>query len=137
MSSPSLAPPLSPLFAAALVFAALAGASGVALAAWAAHGAAEPAKGWLTTASTVQLLHAATMVAGLALQMRLAGWSRRLAGGAVAAFAAGILLFCGALAALAFGLRLGGLAPVGGLALIGGWLALAAAGLAGMAGRRR
>ncbi|MFN4282529.1 MAG: DUF423 domain-containing protein [Alphaproteobacteria bacterium] len=129
-------PTLSAASAAALVFAALAGASGVALAAWAAHGAVEPAKSWLTTASTVQLLHAAAMVASLALQGRLAGWARRLAGGALAAFAIGILLFCGALTALAFGLRLGGLAPVGGLALIGGWLALAAAGLAVLTARR-
>lgn len=50
-------------------------------------------------------------------------------------FVMGAVLFCGALHLLAFGAPswLGMVAPIGGLALIGGWLAL---GLGGWLARR-
>ena len=125
--------------AAALCLAALYGALAVAFGASAAHGPAEPARGWLATAAQYQMVHALAMLAAVLLRERLTGWARRLAGGAIAAFALGVLLFCGALAALAFGVSLGPLRiaapPAGGLLLIAGWLALAGAGLVAL--RRR
>ena len=140
MPNDPFAPPFSRFAAAVIVFAALAGGSAVALGAWASHGAAEPAKGWLTTASTYQLVHALALLATVALRERLSGAARRLAGLALAAFAAGIVLFCGALVALSLGHNWGplswkGAAPAGGLALMAGWTVLALAGL--MALRRR
>ena len=124
---------LSPLGALAVAFAALAGASAVALGAWASHGAAEPAKGWLVTASTYQMVHAAALLGAALLRERvLAGWPRRLMGAALAGFALGILLFCGGLTALAFGWRVPAAAPAGGLALMAAWLCLAAGALAGL-----
>lgn len=142
MPNESATPPLTRLGAATVVFAALAGAGAVALGAWASHGAAEPAKGWLTTASNYQLAHALALLAGVALRERLGGLARRLAGAALAAFAAGIVLFCGALVALSLGLSWGplswkGTAPAGGLALMAGWVALALAGLVAGVSRRR
>jgi uncharacterized membrane protein YgdD (TMEM256/DUF423 family) len=131
------ASPLSRLGAAAVVFAALAGGSAVALGAWASHGAVEPAKGWLTTASTYQLVHALALLVGVALRERLGGAARRLAGLALAAFAAGIVLFCGSLVALGLGHGWGAAAPAGGLVLIAGWAALALAGLLAVFPRRR
>jgi hypothetical protein len=80
-------PPFTRFAAGVIVFAALAGGSAVALGAWASHGATEPAKGWLTTASTYQLLHALALLATVALRERLSGAARRLAGLALAAFA--------------------------------------------------
>lgn len=127
-NQPSAAP-VNRFAAAVIVFAALAGGSAVALGAWASHGAVEPAKGWLTTASTYQLIHALALLATALLRERLNGAARRLAGLALAAFAAGIVLFCGALVALSLGHNWGHVAPAGGLALMAGWMALALAGL--------
>ncbi len=127
---------LTRLGAAAAVFAALAGGSAVALGAWASHGAVEPAKGWLTTASTYQLIHAVALLGGVALRERLNGLARRLAGVALAGFAGGILLFCGSLIALSLGQSWGVAAPAGGLALMAGWAALAIAGLLTVLRRR-
>jgi uncharacterized membrane protein YgdD (TMEM256/DUF423 family) len=126
--------------AVAVCVAALYGALAVAFGASAAHGPAEPARGWLTTAAQYQMVHALAMLAAVLLRERLAGAARRLAGGAIVAFALGVLLFCGALAALAFGVGLGPLRivvpPAGGLLLIAGWLALAGAGLTALGSRR-
>lgn len=110
-----------------LSLAALAGFSGVALGAFAAHGL----KGRLAaeqlavfhTASHYQLIHALALL-GVALLVRQApGPAANLAG---ALFAAGILLFSGSLYALSLsGLSaLGMITPFGGLALLGGWLCL-------------
>jgi uncharacterized membrane protein YgdD (TMEM256/DUF423 family) len=129
MPNDSASPPLTRLGAAAVIFAALAGGSAVALGAWASHGAVEPAKGWLTTASTYQLIHAVALLGGALLRERLAGSARVLAGVALAGFAGGILLFCGSLIALSLGQSWGVAAPAGGLALMAGWTALALAGL--------
>lgn len=124
---------LSTLGALAAVFAALAGASAVALGAWASHGAADPAKGWLITASTYQMVHAAALLGAALLRERFAaGWPRRLVGLALAGFALGIVLFCGGLTALAFGWRVPAAAPAGGLALMAAWLCLAAGALASL-----
>lgn len=130
------APPLTRLDAGAVVFAALAGGSAVALGAWASHGVAEPAKSWLTTASTYQMIHALAMLAAALLRERLAGAARGLAGLALAAFAGGLVLFCGSLVALSLGHSWGIAAPTGGLALMAGWLALAVAGLLTLLRRR-
>ena len=43
-----------------------------------------------------------------------------------ALFLAGVVLFCGALYAIAFAIPAGPAAPVGGLSLMAGWIALAA-----------
>jgi uncharacterized membrane protein YgdD (TMEM256/DUF423 family) len=114
-----------------LILAALFGASGVALGAFGAHGlrnhlAPSALEVW-QTAVLYQLLHAlALLVAGLWLRLGAgqanqgalltAGWS----------FTAGMLLFSGSLYALALGgpRLLGPLTPVGGVALIAGWLAV-------------
>jgi uncharacterized membrane protein YgdD (TMEM256/DUF423 family) len=120
----------------AVVFAGLAGGVAVALGAWASHGAAEPAKGWLATAAQYQLAHALAMLAAVALRERLAGLARHLAGAALAAFAAGTVLFSGALVALALGHSWGMAAPTGGILLMAGWLALAGAGLRAALARR-
>jgi uncharacterized membrane protein YgdD (TMEM256/DUF423 family) len=133
-------PSLSRGSAVALCLAALYGALAVVFGALAAHGPAEPARGWLTTAAQYQMVHALAMLGAVLLRERLAGVARRLAGGTMAAFALGVLLFCGALAALAFGVGLGPLRaiapPAGGLLLIAGWLALGGAGLATLISRR-
>ncbi len=110
-----------------LSLAALAGFSGVALGAFAAHGL----KGRLAaeqlavfhTASHYQLIHALALL-GVALLVRQApGPAANLAG---ALFAAGILLFSGSLYALSLSgvSALGMITPFGGLALLGGWLCL-------------
>lgn len=123
------APEFTRLCAGAVVFAALAGGSAVALGAWASHAAAEPAKSWLTTASTYQMVHALAILAAALLRERLTGAARQLAAVALAGFAAGLVLFCGALVALSLGHSWGIAAPAGGFALMAGWLALALAGL--------
>src|SRR5690349_1723172 len=114
---------------AAIIFAGVLGASGVALGAWAAHGL-EASHGRRTvelvdTAVRYQLVHAVAVCTAVALAHLLAGKSIAARCMAIAAwlFVIGAALFCGALHALAFGAPrwLGMVAPVGGLALIGGW----------------
>lgn len=110
---------------------ALLGALGVALGAFGAHGL----KPILTpdmlanfeTGVRYHMLHALAMFAAAAVHARasqsrlpaLAGWL----------FVAGIVVFSGSLYVMALtGLRwLGAITPIGGVALIGGWLCLAAA----------
>jgi len=114
-----------------LILAGALGASGVALGAWAAHGL-EASHGrraveLVDTAVRYQLVHALAACIAIALSaprnsrsMSIAAWL----------FVVGAVLFCGALHFLAFGgpRWLGMVAPLGGLALIGGWLALALGG---------
>lgn len=110
-----------------LVAGAVLGGLGVALGAFGAHGLRSildsAALGWWQTAVQYQMWHALLLVAlGLSpLRARLAGWL----------FVAGILFFSGSLYAMALtGIRaLGMVTPVGGLLLILGWAALAAAAL--------
>lgn len=109
-----------------VVIAGLFGAAGVALWAYATHAGAAGA----TIAAQILLIHAAALVAlaaaieGGLLPQRSGGW-------AMAALALGVVLFSGDLAARAlFGQRLFPMAsPLGGVLMIGGWLAVAIAGL--------
>lgn len=97
--------------------AALSAALGVAAGAYGAHGAADAQSAeWLSTGSLYQMLHA---VAALTLASR----HPRIA----ALLLAGAALFALTLYAMAFGAPrwLGAVTPVGGVMMIGGWLALA------------
>ena len=104
------------------VFAAFNGAMGVAVGAFAAHGAGPQIKTLLTTGAAYQLTHAlfALICSVLPVGGRLAGLAGWLA-------ACGGLIFCLALAFL--GLlslpALGAVAPIGGILMIAGWLVLA------------
>jgi len=108
----------------ALRIAAIAGFLGVALGAFGAHGLRKTLEetgriaNW-ETATLYHLVHAAVLLA-LALRPSVA----RLP---FALFTAGILIFSGSLYVLALtNLKwLGAITPLGGLCLLGGWLALA------------
>jgi uncharacterized membrane protein YgdD (TMEM256/DUF423 family) len=120
---------MSPGARALLLIAALYGASGVALGALGAHGLAPRlgAQGLATwqTGVLYQLLHSIAMLAIVLAPVRpalaAAGW----------AFAVGVIMFSGSLYLLSLGGPgwLGPVTPLGGIALIGGWLLLAAAAL--------
>lgn len=108
---------------------AVAGAAGVSLAAWLAHGG--PAL--LDSARLGSAQNAAAMLGWHAPALLAAGlWAERrrglpdFAGGA---FALGLLLFCGGVLGSVGGVRLGPVAPVGGTLLIAGWLLLFVAAL--------
>ena len=119
-----------------LVLASLSGAMSVALGAFGAHGLKKilPAESILTfeTGVRYQFYHSFALMAVALLFDRLPGKSLLWSG---YCFAAGIVLFCGSLYALAFiqetgsvGLRkLGIVTPFGGLFFIAGWLLLALA----------
>ena len=109
-----------------LILAALYGACGVILAAAAAHAA--PGAG-LDSAAYLLLFHAAAVLGGAALAQQGLLW-RPLALLALAAWLLGAALFAGDISLRAFaGHRLFPMAaPSGGIILIVGWLALAAAG---------
>lgn len=118
-----------------IVLGALLGGSSVALGAFGAHGL----RGLVTadllanyeTAARYQMYHALALLAvafvgaragaraGAARAANLAGWL----------FVAGVVIFSGSLYVMTFtGLRwLGAITPVGGAAMIGGWVSLAAA----------
>jgi uncharacterized membrane protein YgdD (TMEM256/DUF423 family) len=109
----------------ALIVAAISGALAVGLGAFGAHGL----RSWVTperleiwrTAVQYQMFHTlALLVVGLVGAELDVRWTRRL-------FTLGILVFSGSLYLLVLtGLGvLGAVTPVGGLALIAGWLALA------------
>ena len=107
-----------------LLLAAVAGFFGVALGAFAAHGAGPAVKSLLTTGAQYQMVHAvlamacATWATG-GKTARIAGW---LAAG-------GGLIFSLALAMIGlFSLPvMGAVAPIGGTLMIAGWIALAIA----------
>jgi uncharacterized membrane protein YgdD (TMEM256/DUF423 family) len=110
-----------------LVGGALAMALGVALGAYSAHAAkgaahSEAAR-LLQTAVQYQLIHGiGILVVGLVARWGSSRWL--VASGAL--LLSGVVLFCGSLWVLALTAHsLGPAAPVGGLALIAGWLALA------------
>jgi uncharacterized membrane protein YgdD (TMEM256/DUF423 family) len=113
---------------------ALAGLTAVAMAALAAH-ALDPA--------ALPLVHSALDMQGWhALALLACGlWAPRggrLADAAGAAFALGMLLFCGAIYALALqGLRLPLVPPIGGTLLMVGWLLLGLSALRAPAITRR
>jgi uncharacterized membrane protein YgdD (TMEM256/DUF423 family) len=110
-----------------LILAALLGACGITLAAAGAHAA--PGAG-LDSAAYMLLFHAAAVLGGVALMQQGLLW-RPLALLALAAWIVGATLFAGDVALRAFaGHRLFVMAaPSGGIILIAGWLALAAAAL--------
>jgi uncharacterized membrane protein YgdD (TMEM256/DUF423 family) len=110
------------------VIGAIAGASGVVLGAFGAHGlkvrvAPEMLEIW-ETAARYQILHALALLATAWASERWPGTATSAAGWL---FLAGILVFSGSLYALVLsGARvLGAVTPLGGLCLIAGWLALA------------
>jgi uncharacterized membrane protein YgdD (TMEM256/DUF423 family) len=119
---------------------ALLGAIGVALGAYGAHGLSDLLEKKFSytgddlhhrlaifeTAVRYQMLHALALVfVGLALQQKESTWWRFAAW----AFLIGVIIFSGLLKVLAFvdpqWNWLGAIVPLGGLALIAGWLALA------------
>jgi uncharacterized membrane protein YgdD (TMEM256/DUF423 family) len=108
-----------------VVYAGLAGAAGVALAAAGAHG---PALSALTPAAQLLLMHAAAGVAIAAVATRAAHPIGFLLAGLILLL--GVSLFSGDIAARTFwGSRLFPMAaPVGGATMIVGWLVLSAAG---------
>ncbi|MEO8011442.1 MAG: DUF423 domain-containing protein [Dokdonella sp.] len=79
------------------------------------------------TAVDYQFWHALILVAAAALGPGV--WSGRTARLAVLAYVVGIVLFSGSLFALALGAprMLGAITPLGGVALMAGWVLLAAA----------
>lgn len=103
-----------------VVCAALHGFLAVAFGAFAAHGMNdEVAKGWLETGARYEAIHAlATLIVTL-LPVRFARVAAWL-------FIAGAALFAFSLYAMAFGAAraLGMITPLGGVALLGGWVAL-------------
>jgi len=109
-----------------ILLGAVAGLLAVALAAWAAHAA--PAR--LDPRALASLDHALTMQGWHALALLVTGvWAERrpaaLTHAAGAAFAFGLLLFCGGVLARALGgLSLGPVAPIGGSCLMLGWALL-------------
>jgi uncharacterized membrane protein YgdD (TMEM256/DUF423 family) len=118
-----------------LLLGAASGAVGVMLGAFGAHALkarlAESALQTWHTAVSYQFTHAFALIA-VGLWLRLApGATDRVLGFAGGAFAAGILLFSGSLYVLALGgpRWLGPVTPVGGIAFIAGWSALAFAAL--------
>jgi uncharacterized membrane protein YgdD (TMEM256/DUF423 family) len=106
-----------------LLLAGLNGLLAVGFGAFAAHGVSDPqVKEWLRTGAQYQLVHAAAGLACFALLRFAIG----PAGAAGWLFGLGALVFGGSLYALAFtGVRtFGALAPIGGLLLILGWVAV-------------
>lgn len=110
---------------------ALLGGLAVAAAAYAAHAPIDPARARaLASAVQMQGWHALALVAVGLLGLLLPGGA--LLHAAAALFLLGVLLFCGAVYVPLFGgPSLGMTAPVGGTALMLGWLALAVAALRG------
>lgn len=109
-----------------LALGALAGLTAVGLSAWAAHGA--PAR--LEPGALASLANGIQMQGWHALALLATGlWAGR-SGGVVAhlagaAFALGLILFCGAVYASAIaGVSLGPAAPTGGITLMAGWALL-------------
>ena len=100
------------------LLAALSGAMAVSAGAFGAHGATGKAAEWLRTGAEYQMVHAAAALAVIALAgARVPAWL----------FVGGSFVFAGTLYAMALGAPrwLGAVTPLGGLALIAGWLALA------------
>lgn len=112
------------------------GAAAVGLGAYGAHGLeralerlpdAAARLGWWETAVLYHLTHALA----LGLTSWIATRAPRAAAVAGGAFALGVLLFAGSLYTMALGAPrwLGAVTPIGGLALVAGWLAVLAAAL--------
>ena len=100
-----------------VALAALSGAIAVGAGAFGAHGAEGKAAEWLRTGGTYQLIHAVAALVAVQLGAKGPGWLL-VTGGA---------LFAGTLYAMALGAPrwFGAITPIGGTALIAGWLWLA------------
>jgi len=99
------------------VLAALSGALAVGAGAFGAHGAQGDAVEWLKTGAHYQLVHAIAALVAIKFEAK----------GPAILFIAGGALFAGTLYLMALGLPrwLGAITPIGGTALIAGWLWLA------------
>ncbi|RYD99064.1 MAG: DUF423 domain-containing protein [Sphingomonadales bacterium] len=97
--------------------AALSGALAVAAGAFGAHGAEGQAAEWLRTGGQYQMIHAVAALVAIRMGERVSPWLL-VAGGAV---------FAGTLYLMVLGAPrwLGMITPIGGVALIAGWLCLA------------
>ena len=102
--------------------AALSGAVAVLAGAFAAHGASGRAAQWLQTGAEYQMIHAVAALVALGLPRGR---------GAAILFVGGGALFAGTLYLMALGgpKWLGAITPLGGAAMIGGWLVLVLAAL--------
>ena len=111
----------------ALIFGASAGLLAVLLGAFAAHGLEkrldEKALAWIETGVRYQMWHALALLGAAALMAARPGPGLSVA---AIAWAVGIVLFSGALYALAFtGIRaFAHIAPLGGTAFLAGWAAV-------------
>ncbi|MDP2246450.1 DUF423 domain-containing protein [Pseudomonas sp.] len=114
-----------------LLLSALAGFTGVALGAFAAHGLKSRLSpeylAVFQTGSHYQLIHALALLGVALLALQAPSRLVNLAGGC---FALGILLFSGSLYLLTLSgiTGLGIITPFGGMAFLGGWLCLGLAG---------
>ncbi|HCB75282.1 MAG TPA: DUF423 domain-containing protein [Sphingomonas bacterium] len=99
------------------VLAAISGAIAIAAGAFGAHGASGQAADWLRTGGMYQLIHAVAVL--VAVQQRATGPGWAMLGGAA--------LFSATLYAMALGAPrwFGAITPIGGAAMIAGWLWLA------------
>ena len=97
--------------------AALSGALAVAAGAFGAHGAHGQAAEWLKTGGQYQLIHAVAALIAARAGDRVAAWL----------FVAGGAVFAATLYLMALGLPhwLGAVTPIGGVAMIAGWVCLA------------
>ncbi|PCD03904.1 hypothetical protein COC42_06135 [Sphingomonas spermidinifaciens] len=97
--------------------AALSGAIAIAAGAFGAHGASGQAAEWLRTGGTYQLIHAVAVLVAVQQRATGPGW----------AMLAGAAVFAGTLYAMALGAPrwFGAITPIGGAAMIAGWLWLA------------
>lgn len=100
-----------------MIFAALSGAMAVAAGAFGAHGASGEAAEWLKTGGHYQLIHAVAALVAMRMDARGPAWL----------FVGGGLIFAGTLYLMAVGAPrwFGAITPIGGAALIAGWLWLA------------
>ena len=99
------------------ILAALSGALAVAAGAFGAHGASGDAVEWLKTGGHYQLVHAVAALVAARMDAKGPAWL----------FVGGAAVFAGTLYLMALGLPrwLGAVTPLGGAALILGWLWLA------------
>lgn len=114
-----------------IVFAGISGVIAVGLGAYGNHGLADNpiAQGWVDLASRYQLIHTVAVMGAALLAGRVNAGAARLA---ALLFCAGIVLFSGSLYLRALApalLPFPMVTPAGGIALMAGWVTLAAAAL--------
>lgn len=99
------------------VLAALSAAVAIAAGAFGAHSASGQAAEWLRTGGMYQLIHAVAVLVAIQQRATGPGW----------AMLAGATIFAGTLYAMTLGAPrwFGAITPIGGAAMIGGWLWLA------------